>query len=269
MGVINVTPDSFSDGGKFLDSGAAIAHGLRLVEEGADLLDIGGESTRPAGNVYGAGMTELTDDDELARVLPVIQGLAKQTRVPISIDTRKLPVARAALDAGATIVNDVTGLIHAPELAKLVAERGASLCLMHSRGGDFKTMQVAPTYEDLLGEIASFLAQASARAQEAGVASERIAVDPGIGFGKTVDHNVALLNGLGAFAALGHAVLLGASRKSFIGALTGSKVPSERLQGSIAAAVAGAMRGASIVRVHDVKPTVEALKLADAVLAAS
>lgn len=266
MGVVNVTPDSFSDGGKFLDPNAAISQGLRLVAEGADVLDVGGESTRPGGGVYGAGMTALTADDELARVLPVIRGLVAQTNVPISVDTRKLEVARAALEVGAQIVNDVSGLSHAPELAGLCAERKASLCLMHAKG-DFRTMQVAPTYEDLVAEVGRFLADAAAKAEAAGVEPARIAIDPGIGFGKTREHNVELIAALPAFAAPGYPVLLGASRKAFIGALTGVQSPGERAAGSVGAACAAAMRGASIVRVHDVKPTVEALRICDAVLA--
>lgn len=266
MGVVNVTPDSFSDGGKFHDPNAAIAHGLRLVEQGAGILDVGGESTRPGGGDYGQGMTALDDEREIARILPVVRGLARQTRTPISIDTRKLEVARAALDAGASVVNDVSGLTHAPALARLVAERGAALCVMHARG-DFATMQVAPFYDDLQGEVGAFLAAAAARAEEAGVARERIAIDPGIGFGKTTAHNCALLASIPRLAELGYPVVVGASRKAMVGALTGVAVPSERLFGSLGAAVAAAMRGASVVRVHDVKATVEALKVADAIAA--
>jgi len=266
MGVVNVTPDSFSDGGKFLDPNAAIAHGLRLVDEGAGLLDVGGESTRPGGGVYGRGMTALDDEHEIARILPVVRGLARQTAAPICIDTRKLEVARAALDAGATVVNDVSGLTHAPALAHLVAERGASLCVMHARG-DFATMQVAPRYDDVVGEVGAFLAAAAIRAEEAGVARARIAIDPGIGFGKTTAHNVALLAAIPRLAALGYPVLVGASRKAMIGELTGVAVPGERIFGSIGAAVAAAMRGASVVRVHDVRATVQALKVACAIAA--
>jgi len=263
MGVVNVTPDSFSDGGKFFDPNAAIAHGLRLIEEGADLLDIGGESTRPGGGTYGAGMRPLDDEEEITRVLPVVRGLAGNG-VPISIDTRKLEVARAALDAGATVVNDISGLTHSPELARLCAERGASLCLMHAKG-EFATMQAAPHYDDLVGEITKFLVEAAGRAEAAGVARERIAIDPGLGFGKSAAHNLELIQRLDAFSALGYPVLIGASRKSFIGAVTGIQAPGERVAGSLAAAVVAAVRGASIVRAHDVKATVEALRVADAI----
>ena len=264
MGVVNVTPDSFSDGGAFQDVDAAIAHGVRLVAEGADVLDIGGESTRPGGGIYGAGMQEVPEDAEIERVVPVIRGLARTVKVPISIDTRKFGVARAALEAGAAIINDVTGLQHAPELAKLAAEQGASLCLMHAQGS-FATMQQAPHYDDVVAEVARFLEAAAAQAISAGVARERICIDPGIGFGKTLQHNLQLLHGLPTLAALGYPVLVGASRKGFIGALTGVQVPAERVAGSLGAAVAAVLRGASGVRVHDVKQTVESLRVAEAI----
>jgi dihydropteroate synthase len=264
MGVVNVTPDSFSDGGAFRDAEAAIAHGVRLAEEGAEVLDIGGESTRPGGGVYGAGMQEVPEEEEIARVVPVIRGLVRAVKVPISIDTRKLGVARAALDAGAAIINDVTGLQHAPELAVLAVERAASLCLMHARGS-FASMQKDPRYDDVVAEVARFLEGASAVAIAAGVPRERICVDPGLGFGKTLEHNLALLHALPTLAALGFPVLVGASRKGFIGALTGVKGPGDRLGGSIGAAVAAVLRGASGVRVHEVRQTVEALRVSEAI----
>ena len=265
MGVVNVTPDSCSDGGRVLDPAAAIAHGLQLAAEGADLLDIGGESTRPGGGVYGAGMSEVSAAEEIARVVPVLAGLSRQCPLPLSVDTRKAEVARAALGAGAVVVNDISGLTHDPGLARVAAQGGASLCLMHSKGS-LGNMQVQPQYEDLLGEVAVFLAAGVSRAREAGVEPERICVDPGLGFGKTVEHNLALLQRLPALAALGYPVLVGASRKSFLGKLTGNPLPSERLQASVAAAVAAAMRGAAVVRAHDVRATVQALRVVDALL---
>jgi dihydropteroate synthase len=267
MGVVNVTPDSFSDGGRFADAGAAVAHGILLEAEGADLLDVGGESTRPGGGVYGGGMDEVPAAEEIARVVPVIEGLVRSCRVPVSIDTRKLEVARAALDAGAKVINDVSALGHAPGLAALAAERGAGLCLMHMKG-EFRSMQAHPVYEDLLAEVAAVLARAAQQALDAGVPAARICLDPGIGFGKTVEHNLKLIRAAPSLQSLGYPVLIGASRKSFVGKLTQVAEPGQRLHGSVAAAVAAAMSGASVVRVHDVRATVEALRVADAVLGA-
>ncbi len=258
MGVINVTPDSFSDGGRFLDPAKAVEHGLLLAEQGADILDVGGESTRP-----GAG--QLTAGDERARVEPVIKQLSRQVRVPISIDTSQSEVAAASLDAGAEIVNDVSGLSRDPELAR--AAKGAALCLMHMRGTP-EDMQAKAVYGDLLGEVETELIAALERACSAGISEERIALDPGLGFAKTAGHNLLLLRRLRELTQLGRPLVLGASRKSFIGKATGKPAP-ERLFGSVAAAVLAASNGAAIVRAHDVAATREALAVADAVRAST
>jgi dihydropteroate synthase len=254
MGVVNVTPDSFSDGGLFLDAEAAIAHGRELVEQGAEILDIGGESTRPGAEEVGA-------EEEMARVVPVIEGLAGPT---VSIDTSKAVVAEAALEAGASIVNDVTALRHDPEIGGLCAERGAGLILMHMQG-DPRTMQVDPTYDDVVDDVKAFLAERLAVAVDAGVDEGRIWLDPGIGFGKTLEHNLELLRRLGELRELGRPLVIGASRKSFIGKIDGSSV-GERTGGSIASGVLAAAEGADVLRVHDVAETVQALKMAEAIL---
>jgi dihydropteroate synthase len=258
MGVVNITPDSFSDGGRYLDADAACRRAERLVLEGADLLDFGGESTRPGSDPVPAA-------EEIRRVVPVIEGIAG-LGVPLSVDTSKAEVARAALDAGAVIVNDVTALGD-PAMAALVAESGAGLVLMHMRGRP-KTMQDDPVYEDLMGEVRGFLGERRDRAEAAGVARDRIALDPGIGFGKRLEHNLELLSRLPEIAALGSPVLVGASRKRFLARLTGVTEPADRVSGSTAAAVAARMRGAAVLRVHDVAETREALAVADAVLRA-
>ena len=256
MGVVNVTPDSFSDGGLYLDPGAAIAHGEELAAQGADILDVGGESTRP-------GAAEVAVDEELRRVEPVVAGLAG-LGVEISVDTSKAPVAQAALDAGATIVNDVTALRGDPEMAGLVAERGGGLVLMHM-AGDPRTMQVNPEYGDVVAEVRDFLAERLAAAVAAGVDESRIWLDPGIGFGKTDRHNFELLRRLDELVALGRPILVGTSRKSFIGRADGSPA-DERLGGTIATSILAAAAGASALRVHDVREMSEALKVASAVL---
>jgi dihydropteroate synthase len=249
-GILNVTPDSFSDGGRWLEPAAAVEQGLRLVQEGADVLDVGGESTRP-------GAAAVPADEEARRTAPVIAALRRAgLSVPISIDTRKAAVARVALDAGATIVNDVSAGRHDPELLPLVAERGAGLVLMHMLG-EPASMQRAPAYADVVGEVSAFLVERRAATLAAGVPPERVWLDPGIGFGKTLEHNLALLGSLERFAALGP-VLLGASRKSFLGALTG-RLPAERLLGSLACAARAAQAGVAAVRVHDVAATRELL----------
>jgi dihydropteroate synthase len=258
MGIVNVTPDSFSDGGAFLDPEAAIAHGLRLAAEGADILDVGGESTRP-------GAAPVPADEERRRVVPVVRGLAARCALPISVDTTKAAVARAALDAGASIVNDVSALRFDPSLGPVVAAAGAALVLMHMQG-DPRTMQVEPRYDDLLGEVRGELAAALARAAAAGVDPARTLVDPGIGFGKTLAHNLELLGRLGELAGLGRPILVGPSRKSFIGKITGAP-PAGRVEGTIAACCLAAARGAHAVRVHDVAAVRRALAVADAVLA--
>jgi dihydropteroate synthase len=250
MGVVNVTPDSFSDGGGFLLPERAIEHGLALAEAGADILDIGGESTRPGARPVGA-------EEELYRVLPVIEGLAARTRVPLSIDTTKLEVARVALEAGATIVNDVSALCFSPGIAELAAETGAGLVLMHMKG-EPRTMQLDPRYEDLLAEVGSHLREAARRAEAAGVNHQAIVVDPGIGFGKTARDNWRLLAGLSDLAP-GYPVLVGHSRKSFLDP-GGSRPPSDRLPQTLAAGLLAALNGAAILRVHDVEAHVRLLE---------
>lgn len=248
MGVVNTTPDSFSDGGRYLDAKAAIAHGLRLADEGADILDIGGESTRP-------GSAEVPIDEELARILPVLEGLKGSGRA-LSIDTRKPEVMRAVLAAGADMVNDINGF-RAPGAIEAVAGSAAGLCVMHMQGQPLD-MQQAPFYREVVAEIRQFLDNRVASLVAAGVARERIVLDPGIGFGKTVEHNIELLRRLPELAVDGLPVLVGVSRKSLVGVLTGAPV-GERLAGSLAAALAAVWRGAAIVRVHDVKATCDAL----------
>ncbi len=258
MGIVNVTPDSFSDGGRYLDADAAIAHGLELAAEGAEILDVGGESTRPGADPVPAA-------EERRRVVPVVEGLrAAGTTAAISVDTTKASVAADALAAGASIVNDVTALRGDPELAGVVAERGAGLCLMHMRG-EPRTMQHDPRYGDVVGEVAAFLAERMELAVSCGIDEERIALDPGIGFGKTAEHNLELLRRLDEFAALGRPVLIGTSRKSFLGRLTGRDVDG-RLAATIASNVMALERGARIFRVHDVAPIRDALTVATATL---
>lgn len=254
MGIVNVTPDSFSDGGQFYSPRAAIDHGLRLIEEGADLLDIGGESTRP-------GAADVSEADELARVLPVIAGLSA-AQVPISIDTQKPNVMRAAIAEGASMINDVNAL-RAPGAMQVAAESDAAVCLMHMQGAP-RTMQRSPEYGDVVNEVKAFLTERIAAARAAGIAHERIVIDPGFGFGKSVDHNVQLLHQLGALGELGVPVLAGLSRKSMLGKLANLEV-GDRIFASIAAAVLAAERGAKIIRVHDVKATRDALAIVNAV----
>ncbi|HEY8019570.1 MAG TPA: dihydropteroate synthase [Thermoanaerobaculia bacterium] len=266
MGVLNLTPDSFSDGGRWTDPGRAVARGLEMLEEGADLLDLGAESTRPGGGTYGAGAQAVSAATELARLLPVLEGLRAATDAPLSVDTRKGAVARAALAAGADLVNDVS-LLGDPELGRAAAAAGCPLVLMHSRG-ELATMQREIRFRDLLGEVRSELADAAERAAGLGVDREQIVLDPGIGFGKTAEQNLALLRRLDAFADLGRPLLVGASRKSFLGALTG-RPPADRLAGSLAAAAWAAAGGAAIVRAHDVAPTVEFLAVWAAIAAST
>jgi dihydropteroate synthase len=251
MGIVNVTPDSFSDGGRFAATQAAIEHGLKLVEEGADVLDIGGESTRP-------GAVPVPLQVELRRVIPVIEELAGLAGVPISIDTYKPEVMRAAIAAGADIVNDVRAL-QEPGALEAVAASGAGVCLMHMPGTP-QTMQADPHYEDVVAEVCNFLKARAVAARAAGISPERIVLDPGFGFGKRSVHNITLLRELPALCALGYPVLAGLSRKSVLGQITGSSV-EERLPASIAAAVLAAVKGARILRVHDVKATVDALNI--------
>jgi dihydropteroate synthase len=255
MGVVNVTPDSFSDGGRYLDARAAIDHGEQLAAEGAAILDVGGESTRPGADPVG-------EDEELRRVVPVVEGLASVARV--SIDTSKTAVAAAALDAGADYVNDVTAFRGDPQLAGLVGERGVDCCLMHMLGTP-RTMQQDPRYDDVVSEVKAFLEARLAYAVGEGVAEERVMLDPGIGFGKTVEHNLELIRRLDEIVALGRPVVFGVSRKSFLGKLTGREV-GERAVATAAANVLALERGASIFRVHDVPETVDALTVAAATL---
>jgi dihydropteroate synthase len=253
MGVVNTTPDSFSDGGEFFDANHAVDQALQLVADGADIIDIGGESTRPGADPVGA-------EEEMRRVLPVIERLALEIDIPISIDTYKESVARAALAAGAKIVNDISGLTADSKLAQTVAEFGAGLVLMHKRG-DPATMQSDTHYDDLIAEIKAFLREAISKAEAAGVDPTKIMIDPGIGFGKDLAGNVEIINSIGSLMELGKSVLIGASRKSFIGRITGAD-PAHRLHGSLAAAVAAVIYGAAAVRVHDVKETREAVDVA-------
>jgi len=257
MGVVNVTPDSFSDGGLWLDHGDAIAHGRELVAEGAAILDIGGESTRPGAAPVGA-------EEELRRVIPVVEGLG-DLGAQLSIDTTKRAVAERALDAGATLVNDVSALRFDPELAGLVADRGCDVCLMHMLG-EPRTMQDDPRYDDVVDDVRAFLEERLAFAVGEGIAEERVLLDPGIGFGKTVAHNLELLRRLDELVAIGRPVVVGTSRKSFLGKLTGREVAGERVAGTVATNVLALERGAAIFRVHDVAANVEALTVAAATL---
>lgn len=256
MGIVNVTPDSFSDGGAFSSAQAAIDHALRLEAEGADILDIGGESTRP-------GSEAISIDEELQRVMPVIEGLAGRTKALISIDTRKAEVMRRALAAGAHIINDVAALTYEPACLEVAAASDAPVILMHAQG-DPRTMQAAPYYDDCLLDVYDWLAARIAACEAAGIPRSRLVIDPGIGFGKNLTHNLELLAGLTLLHGLGVPLLLGASRKSFIGMLTGVKSARERVPGSIAAALQGAAQGVQILRVHDVAETRQALTVWEA-----
>jgi len=260
MGVINVTPDSFSDGGSFHNAEAAIAHGRRLAEEGAEILDIGGESTRPGSAAVPVG-------EELRRVLPVIEGLARQTSAALSIDTSKADVARAALEAGAEIINDVTALRGDGEMARVGAESGAGLVLMHMRGTP-RTMQKDPHYDAVARDVADFLRGRLDAARAAGIARDRLAVDPGIGFGKTVEHNLELIASLGTFAGLGCPVVLGVSRKSFLATAAACPDIADRDAPTVALTSLGRELGARIFRVHAVRANVEALRMTEAILGA-
>ena len=252
MGILNVTPDSFSDGGDHFDPGVAVAAGLRMVSEGAGILDIGGESTSP-------GSADVSAVDEQARILPVISGL-RDAGVPISVDTRNAATMAAALDAGASIVNDVSALRHDPAAVSVVAGRRCPVILMHMRGTP-ATMNSLATYTDVPTEVAAELAASMVRAEQAGVAREQIALDPGIGFAKTAAHNVSLLRNLAPLHAAGRPLVVGVSRKRFIGALGGVPVAKERLGGSLAAALFALSQGASVLRVHDVAATVQAVRV--------
>ncbi len=254
MGVVNVTPDSFSDGGRFYRASGAVEHGIALVAAGADMLDIGGESTRP-------GAREVAVGDEIARVVPVIEGLrAAGVRVPISVDTRKAAVARAALEAGADMVNDVSAFAFDSGMAGVVAHSGVPVCLMHARGRP-ETMQEDPRYDDVVLDVYDALEARIRWAEKAGIARDRILVDPGIGFGKTQAHNLALIRALSLFHALGCVILLGVSRKRFIGVIGGEPEASRRAPGSIAVGLAGLAQGVQMLRVHDIRETRQAVLL--------
>lgn len=258
VGIVNVTPDSFSDGGQFLSTADGVEHARRLLAQGADILDIGGESTRP-------GAAPVSEFDEILRVVPLIEAIRKASDVPISIDTMKPAVARAAIKAGATIWNDVTALRFSPEAPEVAAELGCEVVLMHMLG-EPGTMQEAPRYDDVVAEVEAFLLARAFTAMAAGVSREKIWLDPGIGFGKTLEHNLSLLAALPRFVALGYPVLLGASRKRFIAGVDPSAhAASDRLGGSIAAHLAGAQAGVAAVRVHDVRETVQALDVLAAI----
>jgi len=266
MGVLNLTPDSFSDGGRLMgDTGSpdpvmVADAAMRMVEDGADIIDVGGESTRP-------GSARVPDSEEISRVVPAIREITSRTSTPVSIDTYKSETARAALDAGASIINDISGMGFDPDMARLAASSGAAVVLMHIKGTP-ADMQKDPEYEDLVGEVRSYLLGAAERALEAGVPGDRIMLDVGIGFGKTLEHNLELINRMGEFASLGYPIVLGVSRKAFIGALTGGPPPDDRLEGTIAANVPGIARGASIIRVHDVRAAKRAATVADAIIKA-
>jgi dihydropteroate synthase len=252
MGVVNVTPDSFSDGGRLLTPAVAARRAAALVAEGADLIDVGGESSRP-------GSEPVSVEEEIRRVLPAVEAIVHTVRAPVSVDTTRAEVARRAIAAGASIVNDITALQGDADLARVVADSGAGVVLMHMRGTP-RTMQCDPRYADVVTEVYDHLARRVEAAEAAGIARERIAVDPGIGFGKTFDHNLDLLRNLGRFASLGCAVLAGTSRKGFLGTITGRPV-GERATASVVSSLAAALRGADVVRVHDVAPMADALKV--------
>ena len=258
MGVVNVTPDSFSDGGRFFDPASAVEHALHLASEGADILDIGGESSRP-------GSTPVSEAEEMRRVIPVIKALRGATDLPISVDTTKAAVAKAALDEGAAMINDITALRADERMAGIVSEAGCAICLMHMKG-EPRTMQKAPVYADAPAEIRSFLKERIDFAVKSGIARELIFVDPGIGFGKRLEDNLAILKHIGLFKDLGCPVLIGASRKAFIGMLLDQAQPDQRLFGTLGAIAAAVAGGADAVRVHDVKPARELIQVMNAIL---
>jgi dihydropteroate synthase len=258
MGVLNVTPDSFSDGGQFLDTDAAVAHGLQMVADGAAVLDIGGESTRP-------GSEPVPAVEQIGRVVPVIETLSRQIEIPISIDTKDARAAQAALEAGASIINDITALSD-EGMAALAAESQVPVVLMHMQGTP-STMQKAPSYDDVVGEVMHFLLERARHAESFGIPSDRIVIDPGIGFGKTLEHNLALLKYIDRFVATGYRVLVGTSRKRFLGALTGREEPRDRIFGTAATVALCAAAGVSIVRVHDVAAMRDVVRVTGAVQA--
>ena len=261
MGILNVTPDSFSDGGRFSGREAAVEYALQMAEDGADIIDVGGESTRPRSQSYGKGAEVVSLDEELNRVIPVIDRLVKRSEVPVSIDTYKSAVAREALKAGASIVNDISGFTFDPMMSSVVGEADATAVVMHIQGTP-QTMQENPRYDDLIDEVTAFLREGLERGRRSGVG--QMLIDPGIGFGKRLEHNLQLIGQLKRFNALGFPVLVGPSRKAFLGAVLNVPV-RERLEGSLAAAVACILNGAHVLRVHDVKETKRVAMVADAV----
>jgi dihydropteroate synthase len=258
MGILNVTPDSFSDGGQFASHDAAVAHARTLADQGADIIDIGGESTRP-------GALPLSEEEELRRVLPVIERIVADIPLPLSIDTYKAGVARRALAAGASIVNDISGLRFSPDMAPIVADYGAAVVLMHIKGTP-RDMQVDPVYGDVVGEIMDYLDESASIALKAGVGKDRILVDPGIGFGKTLQHNLEIISRLDEFTALGFPIVLGTSRKRFIGTVLNITEPSGRVEGTAATVSLAIARGAHIVRVHDVAYMARVARMTDAII---
>jgi dihydropteroate synthase len=250
MGIVNVTPDSFSDGGRYFDTNTAVGHALQLAADGADLLDIGGESTRPYSDPVSL-------DEEMRRVMPVVERLAGQVAIPISVDTSKAAVARAAMEAGAEVINDVTGLAGDPAMVQVAVRTGAGVCAMHMQGTP-QTMQDNPTYSDVAGEVLAYLRERLDALVAAGIARERICLDPGIGFGKTHEHNITLMRRCSDFHVLGCPLLVGHSRKGFLGALIGDK-EADRTFATVGAALSLAVQGVQVVRVHDVRPVREAL----------
>jgi dihydropteroate synthase len=261
MGILNVTPDSFSDGGLYVRAERAFAHAREMAAAGADIIDIGGESTRP-------GAEPLSEEEELSRIIPIIERVATELTVPVSIDTYKSSVARRALEAGASIVNDISGLRFSPDMAKIAADHGAAVIIMHIKGTP-RDMQQNPVYDDVVAEVMSYLAEGIAIAIKAGVDLEKILIDPGIGFGKTLENNLTLLSRLDELRSLGRPIVLGTSRKKFIGTIIDRSVPEQRDDGTAATVALGIERGASIVRVHDVARMVRVVRMTDAVLRAT
>jgi dihydropteroate synthase len=259
MGILNITPDSFSDGGRFENQEVAVTHARQMAVEGAAIIDVGGESTRPGSEL-------VTLDEELRRVLPAIERLHEVLTLPISVDTMKAEVARRALAGGAVLINDVSALRHDPEMVEVVAQTGCAVCLMHMLG-EPKTMQEDPHYADVVAEVAAFLEERLRWATDRGVREEQILLDPGIGFGKTVEHNLLLIRHLDKLAALGRPIVLGSSRKRFLGAILGAG-PDQRAAGTAATTAIGVLAGAAVFRTHDVRPNVEALRVAAAVRSA-
>lgn len=258
MGIVNVTPDSFSDGGQCLDPNKAVAHAQKIAAQGADIIDIGGESTRP-------GAESVSVEHELARIIPVITRITGELPTPISVDTYKSAVAEKAIQAGASIVNDISGLRFSPDMARVVAEHGAAVVIMHIKGTP-RDMQHNPVYADVVGEIKTYLEESIERALNAGVAEEQILIDPGIGFGKTREHNLEILNRLGEFRVLGRPIVVGTSRKKFIGAILNLPQPEQRIEGTAATVALGIERGACVMRVHDVAQMVRVARMTDAIL---